>query len=272
MTNPNTVDATRDKAIALVAENLRQAGESGIACDPIAPLLPAGDLAAAYLAQEIGTARALAEGRVLVGRKIGLTSKAVQRQLGVDQPDYGMLFDDMAVPDGWEIPAGRLIQPKVEAEVAFVLGRGLDHARLTLAEVIAAVDYAVPALEVVDSRIAGWKIGIVDTIADNASSGLYVLGNTPRRLEGLDLRLAGMAMECRGELVSAGVGAACLGHPLNAMWWLAQTMARAGRPLQAGDTVLSGALGPMVTVAVGETYEAHVMGLGSVRARFAPAG
>ena len=268
MTDPQTAAAVADIAIAAVSEQLRQAAESRTPCAPIASLLPAGNLDAAYRVQEIGTLRALAEGRALVGRKIGLTSKAVQKQLGVDQPDYGMLFDDMAVPDGWEIPAGRLIQPKVEAEIAFVMGRDLDSERITLAEVIGAVDYAVPAIEVVDSRIADWKIGIVDTIADNASSGLYVLGNTPCLLEGLDLRLAGMAMTCRGDLVSVGVGAACLGHPLNAVWWLARTMARAGRPLQAGDTVLSGALGPMVAVKPGESYEAQVMGLGSVRATF----
>ncbi|MDQ0505149.1 2-keto-4-pentenoate hydratase [Xanthobacter agilis] len=257
-------------AEADVAERLRQAGESRVPCAPVAPLLSAGDLDAAYRVQEIGTRRALSAGRVLVGRKIGLTSKAVQKQLGVDQPDYGMLFDDMAVPDGWEIPSGRLIQPKVEAEVAFVLGRDLCAERLTLADVLGAVDYAVAAIEVVDSRIADWRIGIVDTIADNASSGLYVLGNTPRRLDGLDLLLAGMVMTCRGNPVSVGVGAACLGHPLNAVWWLARTMARAGRPLRAGDTVLSGALGPMVAVTAGETYEAQVMGLGMVRATFAP--
>ncbi|MFG1481168.1 fumarylacetoacetate hydrolase family protein [Xanthobacter sp. V4C-4] len=270
MTNPDTSAAGDKGLIATIAERLRQASESRQPCDPIAPLLPAGDLEAAYQVQEVGTLRALADGRALVGRKIGLTSTAVQKQLGVDQPDYGMLFDDMAIPDGWEIAADRLIQPKVEAEVAFVLGRDLSGERLTLADVIAAVDYAVPAIEVVDSRIAGWKIGILDTIADNASSGLYVLGNTPRRLEGLDLRLAGMAMECHGDLVSTGVGAACLGHPLNAVWWLARTMARAGRPLKAGDTVLSGALGPMVPVKAGGCYEAYVAGLGSVRARFAP--
>lgn len=270
MTDTNTPVADLDGAISTVAAQLRQAKETRQPCEPIAAQLPAGDLGAAYKVQELGTLRALADGRALVGRKIGLTSTAVQKQLGVDQPDYGMLFDDMAVPDGWEIAADRLIQPKVEAEVAFVLGRDLLDERLTLADIMAAVDYAVPALEVVDSRIAGWKIGILDTIADNASSGLYVLGNTPRRIEGLELRLAGMAMECGGDLVSTGVGAACLGHPLNAVWWLARTMARAGRPLRTGDTVLSGALGPMVSVRPGACYDAHVSGLGSVRARFAP--
>jgi len=157
----------------------------------------------------------------------------------------------------------------VEAEVAFVVGRDLTDERMTLAEVIRAVEFALPAIEVVDSRISDWKIGIIDTIADNASSGLYVLGSQPKLLKDIDLRLCGMVLECRGEPLSTGVGAACLGNPLNAMWWLARTMARAGRPLKAGDTVLSGALGPMVPVQWGEVMEARIAGLGSVRAAFA---
>ena len=238
---------------------------------PVPPIRDAltGGVAQAYAVQEINTQRRLKEGRRLVGRKIGLTSTAVQKQLGVDQPDYGMLFDDMAIPDGWDVPTDRLIQPKVEAEIAFVLGRDLDEERLTIVDVIRAVEFALPAIEIVDSRIADWKIGLLDTIADNASSGLYVLGAQPKRLEGLDLRLAGMTMEHRGESVSVGAGAACLGDPLSATLWLAQTMARAGRPLKAGDTVLSGALGPMVTVTRGDVYEARIEGLGSVRAAFA---
>ena len=255
--------------IRAAAEHLEQAHRTMVPCAPIRELLPAGDVGAAYAVQEIGTKAALAGGRRLVGRKIGLTSKAVQLQLGVDQPDYGMLFADMAVPDGWEVERKRLIQPKAEAEVAFVLGRDLDSEQLTIADVLRAVDYAVAAIEIVDSRIADWKIGILDTIADNASSGLYVLGNEPRALAGLDLRLCGMVMELRGEPVTTGAGAACLGNPINAMWWLAQTMARIGRPLKAGDTVLSGALGPMVPVAWGDVIEARISGLGSVRAAFA---
>jgi 2-keto-4-pentenoate hydratase len=193
----------------------------------------------------------------------------VQKQLGVDQPDYGMLFDDMAVPDGWEVAAGRLIQPKVEAEVAFVLGRDLSEERITVADVLRAVDFALPAIEIVDSRIADWKIGIFDTVADNASSGLYVLGGMPKKLDGLDLRLCGMVMESAGEPVSVGAGAACLGHPLSAVLWLAKTTAKAGRPLLAGDTILSGALGPMVAAKGGDVFEARIEGLGSVRAAFA---
>jgi 2-keto-4-pentenoate hydratase len=254
--------------IQQVADRIFEAHRIGAPCAPVRDLLPEGALDQAYAAQELNTGRGLESGRRLVGRKIGLTSLAVQKQLGVDQPDYGMLFDDMAVPDGWEIGRKQLIQPKVEAEVAFVLERDLDHERLTIADVLRAIAFALPAIEVVDSRIADWKIGILDTIADNASSGFYVLGATPKKLENLDLRAAGMVMESAGEQVSVGAGSACLGDPLSAVLWLAKTMARVGRPLQAGDTVLSGALGPMVGVKWGNVYEARVAGLGSVRAVF----
>ena len=258
-----------DQATQAVAEAILGAYKTRHPVKPVRDLLPHGAVDAAYAAQEINTRRWLSAGRRLVGRKIGLTSLAVQRQLGVSQPDYGMLFDDMAVPDGWDVPADQLIQPKVEAEIAFVIGRDIDHERLTIADVLRAVEFALPAIEIVDSRIADWKIGILDTIADNASSGLYVLGASPKKLEGLELRLCGMVMEMGGDEVSVGAGAACLGDPLSATLWLAKTMAKVGRPLKAGDTVMSGALGPMVTVKRGEVYEARISGLGSVRAAFA---
>ncbi len=252
-----------------IADKIFEAHRSGTPCAPVRELLPEGAIDQAYAAQEINTKRWLDAGRRLVGRKIGLTSIAVQKQLGVNQPDYGMLFDDMCIPDGWEIDRRRLIQPKVEAEVAFVLGRDLDEERITIADVLRAVDFVLPAIEIVDSRIADWKIGIIDTIADNASSGLYVLGGSPKKLDGLDLRMAGMTMESAGEPISVGAGAACLGDPLSAVWWLARTMARVGRPLKAGDTVMSGALGPMVSVKWGDVVEARIAGIGSVRAVFA---
>lgn len=252
-----------------VADLLYAAQRDGTTHPPLAARFGNGTVDDAYAAQEINTSRWVAEGRRIVGRKIGLTSLAVQKQLSVDQPDFGILFDDMAVPDGWEIARTRLIQPKVEAEVAFVLGRDLVEERITVADVLRAVDFVLPAIEVVDSRISDWKIGILDTVADNASSGLYVLGNTPCRLDGLDLRGVAMAMEQAGKTVSSGTGAACLGHPLNAMLWLARTMARRGRPLMAGDTVLSGALGPMAPVVWGSVVEAKIAGLGTVRAAFA---
>ena len=179
-----------------------------------------------------------------------------------------MLFADMTVGDGEEMPWRRLQQPRVEAEVALVLERDLTGDEIGITDLLHAAAYALPAIEVVGSRIANWDIRIVDTVADNASSGLYVLGNTPMRLDGLDLRLAGMVMERRGEPVSVGAGAACLGHPFNAAVWLARTMVRVGQPLKAGDTILTGALAPMVAAEPGDVFEARIGGLGSVRAVF----
>ena len=192
----------------------------------------------------------------------------MQTQLGVDQPDFGHLFSDMAVLDGDTVPPGRLLQPKVEAEVAFVLSRAPDAARLTSAELIDCVAYALPAIEIVDSRIANWDIRIVDTVADNASSGLFVLGTAPVPLADIDLRLCGMVLEVNGEPVSFGAGAACLGNPLHALGWLAAKMSAVGRPLGRGDIVLAGALGPMAPVAPGDFVEARIEGLGAARVRF----
>lgn len=251
------------------ANLLHNARLSGLPCAPVRDLLPAGDVQAAYAVQNYNTERALADGRRLVGRKIGLTALAVQKQLGVDQPDYGMLFADMARGDGEEIKLSDTIQPKVEAEIAFIFGRDLVDEQLTMADMFRAIEYAVPAVEIVDSRIASWDIKIVDTIADNASSGLYVLGSRPVLLKDFDPCLCGMVTEKAGEPVSVGAGAACMGSPLNAALWLARVMAKVGQPLRAGDTILSGALGPMVPVVAGDVFDVRIEGLGTVRAAFA---
>jgi 2-keto-4-pentenoate hydratase len=269
MTIPENDSAT---AVESAAARLHEAAAARSPCTPVRELLGADNVADAYAVQEINTRRALAGGRRLVGRKIGLTAKSVQRQLGVGEPDYGMLFADMAVAENAEVPEGALIQPRVEAEIAVCLGRDLDAEHLTMADVVGAVEYAVAAIEIVDSRVAGWDIKIADTIADNASSGLFVLGTVPRKLDAFDARLCGMVLERHGEGISFGAGAACLGHPLNATLWLAQVMARSGRPLLAGDIVLSGALGPMVPARPGDVFEARINGLGSVRAAFAAGG
>ena len=254
--------------IARLAERLRRAGETGEATAPIRDDIAAGDVAAAYAIQQANTDHWLRAGRRLVGRKIGLTAKAVQKQLGVDEPDFGMLFADMALGDGEEVGLSRVMQPKVEAEVALVLAHDLTAPDCSVAEVISATAYALPAIEIVGSRIRNWDIRLVDTVADNASSGLFVLGAEPRPLQGLDLRLAGMCMELRGEPVSLGAGAACLGNPLNAAVWLARKMVAVGQPLKAGDVIMTGALGPMVAVAPGDVIDVRIGGLGSVRAVF----
>ncbi|MFM8536132.1 MAG: 2-keto-4-pentenoate hydratase, partial [Acidimicrobiia bacterium] len=208
-----TIDS---KTIEQAALALRGAAETGKPVSPIRDLISAGGVEAAYAVQEANTKHYLANGRRLVGRKIGLTSIAVQRQLGVDQPDYGMLFADMDVPEGIPVSLDQVIQPKVEAEIAIVVGRDLPPPDMTTAEMIRAVEYVVPAIEIVDSRVANWDIKIWDTIADNASSGLFVLGAVPRKLDGLDLRSCGMVMEAKGEPISVGAGIACLGSPITA--------------------------------------------------------
>ncbi|MCW5254663.1 2-keto-4-pentenoate hydratase [Streptomyces sp. SHP 1-2] len=257
-------------AVVEAADLLAEAARAGTPCPPVRTLFDGGgDLETAYAVQRLNVRRGLDAGRRIAGRKIGLTSEAVQRQLGVDRPDFGALFADMAVPDGGEVPAGRLLQPKVEAEVALVLARDLPDRDCTADDVLNAVDFALPALEIVDSRIAGWDISLVDTVADNASCGLYVLGTTPVPPAGLDLATVAMTMTRDGETVSEGTGAACLGSPLNAAVWLASALAERGDPLRAGDLVLTGALGPMVPVAPGDVFEARIGGLGSVRVGFA---
>ncbi len=259
------------ETVTEAADRLRDAHDRRVACEPIATLLGDASVDDAYAVQDVNTERWLTDGRRLVGRKIGLTSTSVQRQLGVDRPDYGMLFADMAADEGGDIDIGRLLQPRAEAEIAFVLGRDLPDPDTTVAEVLRSIEFAVAAIEIVDSRIADWRIGILDTVADNASSGMYVLGSTPVLLSSFDPVMCAMVMERRGEPVSVGAGRACLGSPISATAWLARTMAAVGRPLCAGDTVLSGALGPMVAVAPGDVFEARISGLGTVTAAFTEA-
>ena len=256
--------------IEQAAERLAEAAKSRTPCAPVRDLIGERDQDAAYAVQSRLTEQRLDAGGRIVGRKIGLTSAAVQRQFGVFSPDFGMLFADMVYADGAPIALATLLQPRVEAEVAFVLGRDLDMPAATVADVLRATEFVLAAIEVVDSRIAGWDITITDTIADNGSSGAVVLGTVPYALNGLDLTEVGMVLEHGGEPVSAGAGAACLGSPVTAVAWLAQQAARHGRPLREGDVVLSGALGPMVDVPGPGRYRARLDGLGEVEAVFRP--
>lgn len=250
-------------SLEAIAGRLRHAYAGG-AIAPLRDALDPTDAAGAYAVQAINTRFWAAQGRRIVGRKVGLTAKAVQAQLGVDQPDFGVLFDDMEIPDGGVLSVRRVLQPKAEAEVAIVLARALDAPDTSAADVAAATSHAVAAIEIVDSRIADWKISFADTVADNGSSAFYVLGRDKRPLDGLDLYTCGMALEVNGALASLGAGAACLGHPLEAAAWLARTLAARGEALRAGDVVLTGALGPMVAIAPGDHVAAKIGGLGSV--------
>ncbi|MFE6647291.1 2-keto-4-pentenoate hydratase [Nocardioides sp. NPDC057772] len=256
--------ATGDAAIAAAAERLATAAATGTPVPPMRDLLEPTDLVAAYAIQERLTAARVAGGATIVGRKIGLTSKAVQEQIGVDTPDFGVLFDDMAYADGDVLPADAILQPRAEAEIAFVLASDLADGDLSYDQVREAIDYAVAAIEICGSRIADWKIAFGDTVADNASAGAYVLGADRKTLDEFEPREVTMSMSVDDEEVSTGTGEACLGDPVNAVQWLARYARDFGEPLRAGQLILSGALGPMRPIAAGNTVRSTVSGLGSV--------
>jgi 2-keto-4-pentenoate hydratase len=230
---------------------------------PLRDYLAPTDATGAYEIQAINTRFWSDAGRRIVGKKVGLTAKAVQAQLGVDQPDFGILFADMQISDGGTLQRSRVLQPKAEAEIALILARDLDDPQATPEAVYAATAHAVAAIEIVDSRIADWKISFADTVADNGSSAFFVLGNDRHPLDGLDLYTCGMVLEVNGAIASLGAGAACLGNPLNAAAWLARTLASAGEPLRAGDIILTGALGPMVPINPGDEVRAIIAGVGT---------
>ncbi len=252
-----------------VAEKLRIAEANSTPCAPVRELLPDGDGAAAYRIQQINIDRRLAEGCRLIGRKIGLTSLAVQRQLGVDQPDFGVLLSDMILGDGGTLRRGDVLQAKAEAEIAFILGADLEMAMPNVADVLRATAFILPAIEIVGSRVADWNIRLVDTVADNASSGMFVLGTPARSPQDFDFTGCGMEMRLGDDIVSTGDGRACMGNPLNAVAWLAARMRSIGMPLRAGEIILSGALGPMVPLATPGRVSAVIGGLGQVSFDFA---
>jgi 2-keto-4-pentenoate hydratase len=222
----------------------------------------------AYEIQLLQVARWVAAGARVRGHKVGLTSAATQRQIGVDQPDYGHLLDGMFWAEHEPIPVSRFLQPRVEPETAFVLARPLRGPGVTAADAIAAVGFVLPALELIDSRIRDWKIGLADTIADNASSGGVILGSPPVPLSAVDLRLAGCNLHKNGELAGTGAGGAVLGSPLTALVWLANTVGARGVVLEEGQVILPGSVTASVPVSAGDTVTATFAGLGSVTTRF----
>ena len=241
------------------------------ACRVVEPLTtrhPDITLDDAYAIQQRLNARRIAAGEHIIGKKIGVTSQAVMDMLGVYQPDFGMLTDAMVYNEGQAISAATLIQPRAEGEIAFVLKRDLVGPGVSAADVLAATDGVMACFEIVDSRIRDWKIKVQDTVADNASCGVFVLGDKLVDVRGLDLATCGMVLEKNGEIVATGAGAAALGAPANAVAWLANTLGRLGIPLLAGEVILSGSLAIMVPVKAGDSLRVTIGGIGGCSVRF----
>ena len=248
------------------AERLRGAMLAGVPCQPVRSLLGASaGPEAGYAVQQLNTDHWLAAGRRISGHKVGLTNPAVQEQLGMDEPIWGVLYADKCRTDGDDIGGTGLIEPRVEVEVAVVLGADLDKGQHTVADVISATAYVLPALEIVDSRLA-WDITNFDMIADNAGSGLYVLGTRPVPLAAVDLRRVEMQLTINGEPAATGNGAACLGNPLNSVLWLADALSRHGTPLQAGECIMTGSLCGMLPLSAGDELHAEIDSVGTVSA------
>jgi 2-oxopent-4-enoate/cis-2-oxohex-4-enoate hydratase len=239
--------------------------------ETIAPLTdsyPEMSIEDAYHVQQRMVQRRLDAGETVVGKKIGVTSKAVMDMLGVYQPDFGYLLSGMVYGEGESIAVNTLIQPKAEGEIAFVLKKDLLGPGITNAMVLAATECVMPCFEIVDSRIRDWKIRIQDTVADNASCGVFVLGDRAVSARAVDLSTCGMVLEKNGEVIGTGAGAAALGSPVNAVAWLANTLGRLGIPLKAGEVVLSGALAAMAPVKAGDNFRLSLGGIGACSVRF----
>lgn len=222
----------------------------------------------AYAIQRMNIEEKVKNKDVVTGKKIGLTSKAMQEMLGVNEPDYGHLLSSMEIPLGGEISMSQMLEPKVEAEVAFILKEDLVGPNVSVIDVLRATDYVVPSLEIIDSRIKDWKINLLDTVADNASSGLYVLGENKLRLDEIDLLQMGMVLYKNGEMVNTGVGSAVLGNPVLCVAWLANKLYEYGVILKKGEVILSGALSGAVAIEAGDEVTAKFSKLGNVSVNF----
>ncbi|MGW6380427.1 2-keto-4-pentenoate hydratase [Peribacillus butanolivorans] len=251
-----------------LADKLIEAERSKQPLDPLTQQYPELSVTDAYQIQIKVMEKKRTEGRRVIGKKVGLTSVAMQKMLGVNEPDYGHLLDDMEVKDGEKVKIIDMISPKVEAEIGFILGQDLVGPNVTYLDVLMATKYVVPTIEIIDSRITDWKIQLIDTVADNGSSAKVVVGNKRSTIDGLDLRSVGMALYNNEELVATGSGAAALGHPAQAIAWLANKLHEFGIQLKAGELILPGALSGALTVKQGDTISAHFGPLGSVSVAF----
>jgi 2-keto-4-pentenoate hydratase len=254
--------------ISAAASALLHAYDSHIPIPPLTQTYPRLTVTEAYEIQLKQVSRWTADGRAIRGHKVGLTSPVMQKQLGVDQPDYGHLFADMFYLECQPIPAERFISPRIEPEIAFVLRRDLQGPNVTVPQALNAIDYLLPALEIIDSRIADWRITLPDTIADNASSAAVVLSSTPIKLDGLNVGLAGCVLHQGGQVVGTGAGAAALGTPINALVWLANTVGTLGITLEQGSVILPGSLTAALPVIPGRPVTATFTDIGSVTTHF----
>lgn len=253
---------------ARLAEDILEAYRTGVPVAPLTDAFPGLTIVDGYAIQQAQVAKWQRDGRVIKGRKVGLTSAVMQRQMGVAQPDFGVLHDQMFYAESEVVPFSAFVQPRVEPEVALVLRRGLAGPGVTVADALSAVEFVLPALEIIDSRIEDWRISIVDTIADNASSGGVVLGAHQIRPDAADLRLLGCNLFCNGELIATGASGAALGSPVLALAWLANTLGEHGDRLNAGDVVLPGSVTAAQPVRPGDVWTAQFAQLGTVTARF----
>lgn len=254
--------------ITQLGDELYQALVTRSVVDPLTSRHPEITIDNAYHIQQRMIERRVQAGERIIGKKIGVTSRAVMNMLGVYQPDFGYMLDGMVYNEGQSIEISTLIQPKAEGEIAFILKKDLMGPGVTNAEVLAATECVMPCFEIVDSRIRDWKIKIQDTVADNASCGVFVLGDQAVDPRKLDLSLCGMVLERNGEIIATGSGAAALGSPVNAVAWLANTMGQLGIPLKAGEVILSGALAGMFPAKAGDNFRVSIGGLGSCSVRF----
>lgn len=238
--------------------------------DPLTEREPDITLEDAYAISSHILSRRIDDGERLIGKKIGVTSDAVQNMLGVNQPDFGYLTDHMVVQEGDALVISELmIQPRAEGEIAFVLNKDLEGPGVTATDVLRATDFIVPCFEIVDSRIRDWQIRIQDTVADNASCGYFTLGQTAANPRRIDLSTCGMVVELNGQVVSTGAGAAALGaSPVACVTWLANTLGRLGTPLKAGEVILSGSLVPLQPVKPGDCMAVSIGGIGRTSLRF----
>jgi 2-keto-4-pentenoate hydratase len=259
--------ATQEQ-IHQIAHELLDAEANHAPIPPITDAVPGFSVEDAYAVQKIVIDHRLGEGRKIIGKKVGLTSKAMQQALGVSEPDYGMLLDGVLIEDGVSYETSQLLQPRIEGEIAFVLNKDLVGPNVTVEQVLEATEYVSPSLEVIDSRIKDWKIKLPDTIADNASSARVVVGKSQVSVAGLDLANVEMVFKKNGEEIGRAKGDAVLGNPANAVAWLANKLHELGVPVNAGDIIMPGALTAMTPVAPGDTIEAEFSQIGSVSVRF----